>query len=818
MLGADLRVSFACDSCDNCALQGAANCLWQSFGNSDVQNDLLIGVSRWSDAPHVLQYAGDISCAMASDTRERDPGQGFPALALSNLLLHSIRDDPLYAIDMRLDACVDPSSIGPTLLNVQCMRAMIGAITAPLTAPAVCLPGIGCGTASVVLPGQLRDWTTGDANGVCMSHHLTPHQTQPSISLGPLLAIAPSRSILASTCDHKQSHDVMPECTIVCVQTLMCRIVHDTIDTLAAHLRQLAYTIWHFDLREVPPIVKMICNVCILTLIACPQYGLYAISGGVIRILHFAPSHNQVKSFVFSLVFLNMATLLPYVYCAPEDKDWDKLPNMTEWDGVPYHDFEFLWWAMLETALASTVQDGYSLINCAKDEDGVLSTGNKVSEAPTAGDTNDDAKLKEKHRIRKQRLAACILRYIKTGCYLYRFIKKGDLLDYGTAGVAIYNYVKEVGKLKRTQDQVNKLKNTWDEATMLKVGIRISDDAIFRWRDWVSENVITLDRAGIHMNSKSIHDKFMTGFPEGFDSALMPDRMAGGQGLYLWPPHYPPHHPKAGQVCPAHNSFSIDKAAESLYEEWSRRVNLRLIRNPPSGSARQVKSSENSEDENASATPSAADIRAVIDASVRAAFRTYASDSNSSDDEDETVKALQRKIGPDDICGICGGRGHFGTIPGTNKKCLTLELGNKIPKDELMQTKYPRNLKFPNFNKGAKTKFAESSADAAKTNLRRQARSPGRKGKQPYKPKKRFDKRNANTADADAESVSSAASSTDSDNDEVNKMTSLALNYDHIVVTPPPSPPHTDDDDDGATLCPPVYNTTPEKAGSSKSP
>ena len=48
--------------------------------------------------------AGDILCAMASDARERDPGQGFPALALS---------------------------------NVQSMRAMIGAIATPLTVPAL---------------------------------------------------------------------------------------------------------------------------------------------------------------------------------------------------------------------------------------------------------------------------------------------------------------------------------------------------------------------------------------------------------------------------------------------------------------------------------------------------------------------------------------------------------------------------------------------------------------------------------------------------------------------------------------------------------
>ena len=164
--------------------------------------------------------------------------------------------------------------------------------------------------------------------------------------------------------------------------------------------------------------------------------------------------------------------------------------------------------------------------------------------------------------------------------------------------------------------------------------------------------------------------------------------------------------------------------------------------------------------------------------------------------------AASRSIGPDDICGKCGGRGHYSTVDG--KQCLTVVLGNKIPLDELMQTKYPRSLKFPNFNKGPKQKFSKAAADSAQSSSRssrsfaRSPRSPGQSRKPHLRNKKSQyrkypnSKGKARVADtqnevSDDESQSSNASD---DSAEMGKLvSSLAINYSHIDVTPPPSPP-----------------------------
>ena len=92
-----------------------------------------------------------------------------------------------------------------------------------------------------------------------------------------------------------------------------------------------------------------------------------------------------------------------------------------------------------------------------------------------------------------------------------------------------------------------------------------------------------LHTAGVTKSNQDVHDKFMNGFPEGFDSALMPDRMQGGAGRYVWPANYPTWHPRNGTATGTlAGTFWIDKAAHELYPEWSRRIHHKLIRAPPS--------------------------------------------------------------------------------------------------------------------------------------------------------------------------------------------------------------------------------------------
>ena len=123
-----------------------------------------------------------------------------------------------------------------------------------------------------------------------------------------------------------------------------------------------------------------------------------------------------------------------------------------------------------------------------------------------------------------------------------------------------------------------------------------------------------------------------------------------------------------------------------------------------------------------------------------------------------------------------------------------------------MQTKYPRNLKFPNFNKGAKLKFSEAKAkaDAAQgsssrssshSSQRYRSQSPGRR---PHVRKLKADSRKSTKSKArmtatrndTSEPEDTPQPSDSSESEELGKLvSSLAINYSHIDVTPPPSPP-----------------------------
>ena len=113
--------------------------------------------------------------------------------------------------------------------------------------------------------------------------------------------------------------------------------------------------------------------------------------------------------------------------------------------------------------------------------------------------------------------------------------------------------------------------------------------------------------------------------------------------------------------------------------------------------------------------------RAAIAAADAVASRASTSNdqmtSQTWSDEDSDVEGALvahstksgKRIGPDEICAACGGLGHHSKIG--NQKCLTVVLGNMIPKEDLHEIKYPRGLKYPNFHRGAKEKFMEKDRD-----------------------------------------------------------------------------------------------------------
>ena len=286
----------------------------------------------------------------------------------------------------------------------------------------------------------------------------------------------------------------------------------------------------------------------------------------------------------------------------------------------------------------------------------------------------------------------------------------------------------------------------------------------------------------------------------------MQDRLSTQpHGIYTQDTHYPTHHPKAGTLNPQANQFDIDKAVDKLYPEWSRRVHLKLMRNPQHARVAThhrerhggVEHGMSLDDDDRSSESEDETSSEEVDALANAI-------SQLNDIDGELARAVQQAlstqpIGPDDICGACGGRGHFSTVG--NKKCLTLVLKNVISRDELAQTQYPRGLKFPVFKKGAKARFSDKGESSSqvreddrksprryKKPFRKGSKSPGRKdSKKPFRGSRSRASAVVKNEDKSSGSNSSESEGSSSEAD-VEHHGKLAVEYTHII-TPPPSPP-----------------------------
>ena len=273
--------------------------------------------------------------------------------------------------------------------------------------------------------------------------------------------------------------------------------------------------------------------------------------------------------------------------------------------------------------------------------------------------------------------------------------------------------------------------------------------------------------------------------------------------------------------------FWLEGTVEALYPEWARMVQAGLIKNP-SSQARLARGHGGDADDymaNAAIVASLETSNETHEVAAAAAeCQTASSDDGESDAttdsatanllsavesidpdllSDDLIKAMaafgakpKRKVGIDDVCGACGGRGHWVTVNG--KKCLTVVLGNKVPLQELQETKYPRNIKFPTLGRGTKDRLrgASSSAEASAITSRpkhkptARSHSPGRSPRKPHFQKKRPFKGKAKVIDSNEPPQTDASEeSEESDSESGNLVHSLAVNFDHLTVTPPPSPP-----------------------------
>ena len=196
-------------------------------------------------------------------------------------------------------------------------------------------------------------------------------------------------------------------------------------------------------------------------------------------------------------------------------EDYPTIPGMTVWNGIPNHDFRHVWFAILMVGLGSIFQDGWTLLQVARDED----LGGPAH--PGTPDQNDAS------NNRNTRLFHLILNYIDLKCDLYRRV----WTTFNNDGRGLYNYLWVFGHLPYTSREIICLEALWKNASISSLKIPHDFKTVFKWKSWcVTEG----EKRNKTLNE--IREKFLDGFSESFDSAIIPERIStangGSSGLY----------------------------------------------------------------------------------------------------------------------------------------------------------------------------------------------------------------------------------------------------------------------------------------------
>lgn len=331
------------------------------------------------------------------------------------------------------------------------------------------------------------------------------------------------------------------------------------------------------------------------------------------------------------------------------------LPGVTRWDGIPYHDFRRIWFVALTVALGSIAQDGWTLLQTARNLD-QGSPGNPGTPAQTIQSQN-----------RNQRLFACILNYIEPFSHVVRYVQA----NFANNGRGLFNYIYEYGNLPLSSTVRERLQNEWEDATMTRAGVKYRPNAVFKWAEYL------LDLGGkLGKSNRELRVKYLDGFPDSFDVVVIPERQAPGAGNHTFPANYPAHHPNAGNAHPDAGQPDILAIALAFHSEWSRMLSKGKIKAVPKGMANVAYNSDDS------------------DTSVAA----QQVDDDSSDDgdyhDDPRANLARAKVTATMVCLVCGGLGHASSVDGVGE-CLTRKLGIDVDRSALQAITYPGGIKRP---------------------------------------------------------------------------------------------------------------------------
>jgi len=320
--------------------------------------------------------------------------------------------------------------------------------------------------------------------------------------------------------------------------------------------------------------------------------------------------YTSASMFVLSqyareIMFLIIASCVHCAHAMDEaSPEYTKLLNVEIWDSIPspYFRLSSGWFSSLRIALANVFQDHDSLLRCAKRQDigrgavGVTrafvpavpptinpQTGAVITAGSAAVMAIPSQQEVDGHANRKRRLYAVILQKISRGSSLYHLFT--TYANFMAEGIAVYEYIFEVGHVEFSEDQTKALIDIWNNMTLMNMKVPIDANSLYFWRQVIS-------KAGEPLNKgpRQARRKFYIGLPESFDAVVSNERRIEGDGTYVFPANYPPHHPRAGTAHAQANSPDLDLMARVFSLEWNLYFKRGQIKPVPKGSVYSVAS------------------------------------------------------------------------------------------------------------------------------------------------------------------------------------------------------------------------------------
>mmetsp|Transcript_73841 Transcript_73841/g.202934 ORF Transcript_73841/g.202934 Transcript_73841/m.202934 type:complete len:291 (+) Transcript_73841:356-1228(+) len=262
-----------------------------------------------------------------------------------------------------------------------------------------------------------------------------------------------------------------------------------------------------------------------------------------------------LSQYAREIMFLIIASCVHCAHAMDEaSPEYTKLLNVEIWDSIPspYFRLSSGWFSSLRIALANVFQDHDSLLRCAKRQDiGRGAVGVTRAFVPAVPPSQQEV---DGHANRKRRLYAVILQKISRGSSLYHLFT--TYANFMAEGIAVYEYIFEVGHVEFSEDQTKALIDIWNNMTLMNMKVPIDANSLYFWRQVIS-------KAGEPLNKgpRQARRKFYIGLPESFDAVVSNEQRIEGDGTCVFPANYPAHHPRAGNVHLQANSPDLDLMA-----------------------------------------------------------------------------------------------------------------------------------------------------------------------------------------------------------------------------------------------------------------